>query len=184
MNVSIVAQVEHVIDKFWVEGWFAAREGYAASAALIVGQIGQQHFEQIFWCHVLADKLKGAVRTRLDTGQTRIAFRIVNSKTVAVDGVLRADLQTIKGPAASIRMEGDQRFDILRLRILAPGAMQVAAFEENQGSDPGTVMNGKSLDVENRGGQLVHRLRGCLARSSDNLILHFRGQIDKKGTVP
>ena len=64
-------------------------------------------------------------------------------------GVLGAALHT-KATLwkAAIGLEHELRFRADPFRIVAPPAAQGAAFEEQGGPDPGTIMNGIMFDVE------------------------------------
>ena len=68
----------------------------------------------------------------------------------------RAEAEAFAAADAFVRVKFQKPPARYGFRIVAPSAVQIAAFEEHCGSGPRTVIDGKSLDVENHSRSHTH----------------------------
>jgi len=71
-------------------------------------------------------------------------------------GVPWADLRAIAAADAVPGVKGDFRPGVDGIRVVAPGAVQITALEEDRGADAGAVFQRVPFNIQNKGLRLSH----------------------------
>jgi hypothetical protein len=105
-------------------------------------------------CHVSSHNPSGSGRAYLSALAAVVTFHFIDENTLPIfqlDSILRAAIKTpptVFMLDASVFTVNHLRIRILRFRITAPRTPERTTLHENQCSDAGSVVNGKSLYIE------------------------------------
>lgn len=185
MQPMFSAQRQHAVHEIRIQRRFTAGKRDTA-AAPIIRSIGYESVQQLFGRQVFAQRFQGVIDADLGAFAAQGTVLVVNTERVDINRVVGTNVQTMECPVAAIRIKPDHRSGLLRFRVLAPDAVQVAALQKNQRANSRAVVDGKALDVYDRRDDGIVRIHDDLVSlwgSGNDFPLHLGGQINEIGAV-
>ncbi len=128
----------------------AAGHGHAAAGVVVEGLVAQQEFRHLVGRAFEADELARVRLARRHALAAQLAHRDIARYGVAGERerAARADGDAASAPPAALGVVRELRTPRPRFRVVAPGAAQRAALEEDHRPDARSVIDGVVLDVE------------------------------------
>jgi hypothetical protein len=151
VEIAVAAAGEEFLEDVETEEGFAAGKRDATAGLLVKHLVASDFLEDLVAGHDASDKLAGLGGAGLDATGTGIAklgslVDIMGGGTEGTDGCAAVTVD------AAVLHDDDFGHGSLAFGIVTPPALEGASLEEDGGADPGPVVEGVSLNVEDQGG--------------------------------